>query len=160
MSEPMLVSINIGGQIKKRNVKKLIKYINESGMFSNWNETSLTIIDQKHLLGLLDKDKNMYLVDGGRNWGDIGEFEDQLKELGLTHRTWVGQTQEYMGELKFWSPGSQVIQFACDDKGEAIATQEDLREMAIELDYGLSLSFRKRLNKLLNPMIVPPFEII
>jgi hypothetical protein len=172
MSDRFPVSVEIGGKLELSKLHKLIDTINSADMALECGETSLKIKTKANLIETIcPKRKTINLVDLERAWGETDNVQENLKKFGLTYKIIVSPLYEYGGELRYWSPETDLVELECDSSGHVITTQEELKEI-LHLLYGatmLSISKQqfdkvdkaiKKLEKLTQEFTVPAFEIV
>jgi len=168
MSDRFGTSIEIGGKIPRSKLQSLIDIVNCSDFQYDWGDARVKIETEKELLELKD-DKigasTIFIVHDELAWGDTSGIEEQLqKELGfyIVYKVIVEPKYKYNGELRFWSPGTRLIELQCDTNGWPICNHDDLNEILELLKDRENNVYKviKKLEKLTHDCKVPGLEII
>lgn len=162
MSDRFQTEIRIGGKLPLSKVQELIDIINSGDWGLDWEDVPLRLRSKDDLMDCVSPTRgSLVLTDSERRPDLNDDIQEVLQELGLTYKIVIEPKYEYLGELKFWSPETRLVEQECESGGRPIATQEDLKEILklLMVNPPFSDLARKKLRQLTQEFTVPAFTI-
>jgi len=161
VSDRFQTEIRIGGKLPLSKVQELIDIINSGDWGLDWESVPLRLKSKDDLMDCIAHGESLVLTDTERRPDLNDDIQEVLQELGLTYKIVIEPKYEYLGELKFWSPLTGLVELECESGGRPIATQEDLKEILklLMVNPPFSDLARKKLRQLTQEFTVPAFTI-
>jgi hypothetical protein len=150
MSDRMSAEIWIGGAVPKRLVPELCQAIQESGASNDWSESNFAPETAEDLLGTVDGDGHLELMDHEARYGELPELEAFCREHGIAFDRQSDAKYEYSAELVRFRPedGGQTFVTTTDQEGTLLVEVTAVLEVRDALRQGRAAEALRLLEEL------------
>ena len=162
MSERFAANIEIGGEIWRRPITRLLKVIQIASVAADWHGPPFEPKTTEQLTTAI-RDGHLFLCDDQSRYGEFPELEKACRELGLSYSRWSEGRYEYDAQRVDWRPGMKdpLVRVGSNVHNMTYVLTDDVRKALQSLDAGC-IDQAKRVLRRLCPDIppLPPFRIV